>query len=70
MPRRPRLNGRQMSSDTTRIESHAFNGPGVMQASAPPAKAISAAPLRSIQSACPKACAADAQALETANEGP
>ena len=69
-PRRPLLNGLQVSSAITRMASQAFTVPTVMQASVPPASATSTTPLCSSSRAWPSAWFADAQALATAKTGP
>jgi hypothetical protein len=54
-PRRSFENGRQVSGETTRMASHALRNPRLKTASLPPVMAMDAAPLRTIQKACPMA---------------
>src|SRR5581483_4071911 len=70
MPRRSLENGRHVSGDTTRIASHAFRMPKLNGASLPPVIARSVKPDRTIQYACPMACAADEHAVEIVKLGP
>src|SRR6185437_6683889 len=69
-PRRCLQNGRQVSSASTRIASHARKTPSVRQASVPPASATSATPERTSANACANAWLADEHALDTAKLGP
>ena len=54
-----------MSLLITRIASHAFRPPRKIGASLPPAMAMGTCPERTIQNACPIACAAEEHAVET-----
>src|SRR5256885_17186643 len=69
-PRRSREKGRHVSGETTRMASHAFRSPMENGASLPPAIAISADPLRTIQNAWPIAWLADEHAVDTVYTGP
>ena len=70
MPWRSFENGRQVSGETTRIASQALRMPKLNGASLPPVRAISAAPDRTIQNACPMAWPADEHAVEIVKLGP
>ena len=70
MPKRSRLNGRQVSGETTRRASQALRLPRQKNASWPPVSATSDIPLRTNQYAWPMAWFDDEQAVLRLNTGP